>query len=52
MVDWKRLGLAVLCSATLIGGGIVLPKMLLILTAVVGVCILTYTFYKILDDIL
>ena len=51
MVDWKRLGLAVLCSATFIGGYIILiylPIYVLFALIVVG---LVFLFYKALGDI-
>ena len=52
MVDWKRLGLAVLCSATFLGGYIILiylPIYVLFALIVVG---LVFLFYKALGDIL
>ena len=50
MVDLKRLGLAVLCSATFIGGFIILihlPFYVLFALIVVG---LVFLFYKALGD--
>ena len=51
MVDWKRLGLAVLCSATFIGGFIILiylPIYVIFPLTVVG---LVFLFYKALGGI-
>ena len=56
MIDWKRLGIAVLCTAILVGGCIViihLPiEVLLAFIVVAFVCALTLAFYMLLDDIL
>lgn len=56
MVNWKRLWIAALCAAALIGGSIVLtrffPNMCLALIVVVSVCALTLSFYMLLDGIL
>lgn len=55
MVDWKRLGLAVLCTAILFGVCIVLvllsPDVLLALGVVAFVCLVIFSFYKTLGDI-
>lgn len=54
MVDWKRLGLAVLCTAILAGGCIVLVllpiSVLLALVIVAFVCMFIFLFYKALGD--
>ena len=50
MVDWKRLGIAVLCTAILIGGIIViinLPIKVLLALVPVG---LVFAFYKALGE--
>lgn len=55
MVDWKRLGIAVLCTATLIGGFIVLINLpdyvFLALVVTAFACALVFAFYKALGDI-
>lgn len=55
MINWKRFGIAVLCSAALIGGSMGLarffPNVLLALVVVVFVCALTLAFYMLLGDI-
>ena len=56
MVDWKRLGFAVLSTAVLIGCSMGLARffhnVLLALVAVSFVCSLTLAFYMLLGDIL
>ena len=55
MVNWKCLGMAVLCAATFIGGCMVLahffPNVWLALIAVTFVCMVIFSFYMILGDI-
>ena len=56
MINWKRLLMAVLCSAALIGGSLGLirffPNVFLALVVVSFVCSLTLAFYMLLGDIL
>lgn len=56
MINWKRFGIAILCTAALIGGSMGLarffPNVLLALVAVSFVCSLTLAFYMLLGDIL
>ena len=50
MVDWKRLGIAVLCTAILVGGCIViihLPIKVFLALVLVG---LVFAFYKALGE--
>lgn len=55
MINWKRLLIAVLCSAALIGAVTGLtrffPNVLLALVVVAFVCALTLSFYMLLGDI-
>ena len=55
MVDWKRLVMAVLCAAALIGGSMGLtrffPNVFLALVSVAFVCALTLAFYMLLGGI-
>lgn len=54
MVDWKRLGMAVL-SVAFIGGVIAIillfPKVLLAFLVAAIVCMIIFSFYKVLGDI-
>lgn len=56
MINWKRLLMAVLCSAALIGAGTALtrffPNVLLALVVVAFVCALTLSFYMLLGDMI
>ena len=56
MINWKRLLMAVLCSAALIGASTGLtrffPNVMLALIVVAFVCGLTLSFYMLLGDIL
>lgn len=52
MIDWKRLGIAVLCTAILVGGCIVIILLPIEFIVVAFVCALTLAFYMLLDDIL
>ena len=55
MVDWKLLGIAILCAAALIGGSIVLtrffPNVMFALIEVALVCVLILLFYMLIGDI-
>ena len=51
MIDWKRLGLAVLCAAILIGGCIALVNLPIYVFLALVVVITVFSFYKILGDI-
>lgn len=55
MINWKRLLMAVLCAAALIGGGMGLtrffPNVFLALVVVAFVCALTLSFYMLLGEI-
>ena len=54
MINWERLLMAAVCSATLIGGCIVLvllpDHVFLALIKVAFVCMLIFLFYKALED--
>jgi hypothetical protein len=51
MVDWKRLGLAVLCAAILIGGCIALVHLPIYVFLALVVVILVFSFYKALGEV-
>lgn len=52
MVDWKRLGIAVLCAATLIGGCIALVHLPIYVFLTLVVVVLVFSFYKALGEVL
>lgn len=51
MVDWKRLGIAVLCAVILMGGFIALIHLPIYVFLVLVAVGLVFSFYKALGDI-